>query len=114
MLAGACAGLATLARVDGLLLTVAPATAWVVRRGWARPQMVAWGFASAAAFLVVLSPWLARNLAEYGSALPSAGGHMLWIRSYNEQFSIGHDVSMATYLGGGSGDIIGSKLQAVG
>src|SRR5687767_411196 len=89
--AGAFAGLATLARIDGVLLTVAVATAWFVRRGWSPWRSVAtggaslaWGLASAAAFLLVLAPWLVRNASVFGSPLPSAGGHTLWIRSYNE------------------------------
>jgi hypothetical protein len=118
---GALAGLATLARIDGVLLTVGVATAWFIRRGWSpwKPTRIggatfAWGLASALAFLAVLAPWLARNLATYGTALPSTGGHTLWIRSYNEQFSIGHEVSLATYLDWGWGNILGSKLYAVG
>jgi 4-amino-4-deoxy-L-arabinose transferase-like glycosyltransferase len=114
VLAGACAGLATLARVDGILLAVAPAAAWLLRGGWRQWRLLGWGFASAAAFGLVLSPWLLRNLAEYGSAFPSAGGHTLWIRTYNEQFSIGHAVSPTTYLEMGVAEIIGSKLQAWG
>ena len=115
--AGAFAGLATLARIDGALLTVAVATAWFVRRGWSPWQAVrtggatvAWGFASAAAFLVVLAPWLARNVAVFGTPLPSAGGHTLWITEYNEQFSIGHEVSFATYLDWGLVNIVTSKI----
>jgi hypothetical protein len=112
VVAGAAAGFATLARVDGLLLTVAPLAAWLVRRQWIALRGFAWGAVSVGAFGAVLAPWLARNLAQYGSLFPSAGGHTLWIRSYNEQFSIGHDVSLATYLQAGPAEIIGSKLGA--
>jgi hypothetical protein len=63
---------------------------------------------------VVLAPWLARNLAVFGSVLPSAGGHTLWITTYNEQFTIGSEVSLATYLEWGWANIIGSKLLAWG
>jgi 4-amino-4-deoxy-L-arabinose transferase-like glycosyltransferase len=119
--AGAFAGLATLSRIDGALLTLAVATAWFVRRGsmpWKPPRIggasLGWGVASAAAFLAVLAPWLARNVAVFGTALPSAGGHTLWIREYNEQFSIGHEVSLATYLDWGWLNIIGSKLYSWG
>jgi 4-amino-4-deoxy-L-arabinose transferase-like glycosyltransferase len=112
VLAGAAVGLATLARVDGLLLAVAPATAWLVLRGWRRWDLWAWAFASALAFGVVVAPWLARNLATYGSPLPSAGGHTLWITSYNEQFSIGHSVDLAHYLAWGWPQILGSKLSS--
>lgn len=111
---GALAGLATLARIDGALLTVAVATAWFLRRGWSRVAGFAWGFGAAAAFIGVLSPWIARNVAVFGSALPSAGGHTLWITSYNEQFTIGREVSLATYLEWGWANIIGSKLVSWG
>ena len=112
--AGIAAGLATLARVDGVLLTVAPAVAWLTVRGWRRPALIGWGFASAAGFLLVLGPWLVRNAVVFGSPLPSAGGHTLWITSYNEQFSIGHPVDLAHYLAWGWANIIGSKVEAWG
>jgi hypothetical protein len=105
--AGVCAGLAGLARVDGLLLLVAPAVAWWVRRP--RPS-AAWLLAAVAAFCVVMAPWWARNLAEFGSAFPSAGGHTLWITTYNQQFSIAADPSLAGYLELGVGNIVVSKL----
>ncbi len=115
VLAGACVGLATLARVDGLLLAAAPATAWAVRRDWLSwPSRLGWGLASGAAALLVVAPWLARDLAVFGSPLPSAGGHTLWITSYNQQFSIAPDPSVAGYLAWGPANIIGSKVAAWG
>jgi 4-amino-4-deoxy-L-arabinose transferase-like glycosyltransferase len=113
--AGAATGLATLARVDGLLLTVAPAAAWWVRGDWRSwPSRLAWGASSAVAFAFVLAPWIARDLAVFGSAFPSAGGHTLWITSYNQQFSIAADPTFAGYLAQGPLPIIGSKLGAWG
>ena len=115
VLAGVCVGLATLARVDGLLLGVAPATAWAVRREWPTwPVRLGWGFASLAAALVVLAPWLARDIGAFGSPFPSAGGHTLWITSYNKQFSIASDPTFGEYLAWGPANIIGSKLAAWG
>ena len=118
VLAGAAAALAALTRIDGVLLTLAPATAWLIGRGWTpwrplggRPSWAA-GFASAGVFLLVLAPWLARNLAAFGTPMPSAGGHMLWITNYNEQFSIGHEVTLSTYLEWGWANILGSKIAS--
>ncbi|HET7582875.1 MAG TPA: hypothetical protein VFL75_09010 [Candidatus Limnocylindria bacterium] len=109
---GALAGVATLTRVDGLLVLVAPVTAWFVRgaagRSWA-PLL-----GGLAAFLAVLAPWLVRDLVVFGSAFPSAGGHTLLITTYNEQFSIGGDPSPASYLAWGLPAIVGSKLAAWG
>jgi hypothetical protein len=114
VLAGGLIGLATLTRVDGLFLAVAPAVAWWTRMREMRPAVaLGIGVAAALACVAVMAPWLARNFAVYGAALPSAGGHTLWITSYNEQFSIGHEVSLATYLAAGPGLIIGSKLAAI-
>jgi hypothetical protein len=59
-----------------------------------------------------LAPWLARNLATFGALFPSAGGHTLWITSYNDQFSIGHPITLERYLATGPVVIIGSKLGA--
>ena len=128
VVSGAAAGVATLARVDGLLLAAAPLTAWAVTRGWGpwrsettdattatrRTRVLGYGVLVLAglAGLAVLAPWLARNLATFGSAFPSAGGHTLWITSYNEQFSISTDPSLATYLEWGWANIIGSKITA--
>jgi 4-amino-4-deoxy-L-arabinose transferase-like glycosyltransferase len=109
------AGLATLARVDGLLLTVAPAVAWLLRSDWRPPRVrFAWGLASGLAFAVVLTPWLLRNLAVFGAAFPSAGGHTLWISTYNQQFSISDQPTLSSYLAWGPLNIVGSKLASWG
>ena len=105
--AGACAGAAELTRVDGLLLLVAPLVAWWVRR----PRTsVAWPVAALAAFALVMTPWWLRNLAEFGAAFPSAGGHTLWITTYNQQFSITADPSPGAYLASGPATVIGARL----
>jgi hypothetical protein len=116
---GAFAGLATLARIDGALLTAGLATAWFVRRGWSPWRAthsggasVAWGAASAGAFVAILAPWLWRNVSTFGTPLPSTGGHTLWITTYNEQFSIGHEVSLSSYLDWGLLNIVASKVTA--
>lgn len=120
VLAGLGVGVATLARIDGMVLALAPATAWFVRRGtgpW-RVELprLSWvsALGCAAAALIVVLPWLFRQQVVYGTPFPSAGGHTLWITSYNEQFSIGHPVDLATYLGSGAPAIIGSKLTSWG
>ncbi|MCV0404512.1 MAG: glycosyltransferase family 39 protein, partial [Chloroflexi bacterium] len=115
---GAFVGLATLARVDGLLLAVAPMTAWLVLlvRGGPRdlPRLAGMGILSLGAFALVVAPWAVRNLAEYGSMLPSAGGHTLWITDYNEQFTISSEPTPSDYLAWGIGPIVLSKLLAWG
>jgi 4-amino-4-deoxy-L-arabinose transferase-like glycosyltransferase len=110
---GAAGGLATLARIDGLLLSVASgAAALVVWRRGGHGMAVIGLAAAASAFIAVMAPWLARNLIVFGSPLPSAGGHTLFITSYNEQFSISHDPTLTSYLAWGLPAIVGSKLAS--
>jgi 4-amino-4-deoxy-L-arabinose transferase-like glycosyltransferase len=115
---GLLVGVATLARIEGVLLATAPATAWLIGMRWApwlvegpRPGWWA-GLASAAACLVVVTPWAVRNIQTLGAPLPSTGGHTLWIKDYNEQFSITADTSASAFLAQGPATIIGQKLGA--
>lgn len=119
MIAGIAAGLASLTRIDGVLLTLAPATAWLVQRPFAADSAfstsrtaVAWGAASAGAFVAVVAPWLLRDLAVFGTPFPSPGGRLLWIRDYNEHLSVSLDLSISRYLEWGPLAIVGSKLRA--
>lgn len=115
---GALVGLATLARIEGVLLSVATATAWLIgmkRTPWEwQRRPVGWlaGIGSFAAFSAVVAPWAMRNLFTFGAALPSTGGSTLWIKSYNEQFSITADTSFGAYLAQGFLPIVVSKAQA--
>ena len=115
---GLLVGVATLARIEGVLLSLATATAWMIGMGWGpwraegpKPGWLA-GFASAGAFAAVLVPWALRNIASFGAALPSTGGHTLFIKSYNEQFSMTADTSVGAFLAQGPLTIIGQKVSA--
>ena len=119
IVSGVAVGLATLTRVDGVLLAVAPAIAWLARRGMGPWRVegpaigIGWAAAGAAACALVLAPWLARQVAEFGSALPSAGGRLLWIASYNEQFSITGDPTLGSYLASGPAVVVGARLDTL-
>lgn len=118
VLSGALVGVATLARIEGVLLAVAPATAWLIGMRWSRWAVrgprPGWGagFAAAGGFVIVTAPWAIRNLLTFGSVLPSTGGHTLWIKSYNEQFSVTADTSLDAFLAQGALTILGQKLDA--
>ena len=120
VLAGAACGLASLTRIDGALLALAPATAWLVLKPFGRGRLgspiraLGWGAASAAAFVAVVAPWLVRDVIAFGTAFPSPGGRLLWIRDYNEHLSIGLDLTFERYLDWGPGSILISKLLAAG
>lgn len=119
VLGGACVGLATLSRTDGILLGVPFALAFVVdlvRRH--RPMRIGWTAAvlCALAFLVVTAPWWARQLAVFGSLTPSgSSGRILWITDYRELYSIGGDPpTLISFLGQGLGPLLSSRLAGLG
>ncbi len=109
-LGGLLVGLATLARNDGVLVGAALAIAfawdrWAARRsgGARRPAIPAWAaVACFALFLAVVAPWLARQLAVFGSISPSSGsGKVLFIRSIEEWNSITTPANLEWLLGPG-------------
>jgi Dolichyl-phosphate-mannose-protein mannosyltransferase len=129
-LAGLLAGLASLARNDGVLLAGAIGLVWLAdrlrwwraRRGrhaWShvddRPP-IGWlaGGLAAVLFLVVMGPWWARQLLTFGSISPtSSSGAALWIRSISEWNSITADPTLARFLAQGWGAIIASRLDGL-
>lgn len=118
--AGAGVGLAAMTRIDGTLLAVAPAVAWLIRRRvgpWRvdlPPLSWGWAIACGAVAVAIVLPWLMRQQGVFGTPLPSAGGHTLWITTFNEQFSIGHPVGPQSYFALGWPAIIGQKLESWG
>ena len=117
--AGLMAGLATLARNDGVLLgaAVGLAFAWDRWRAWrskgSRIPAIPWRYAFAcfALFLVVMAPWYLRQLEVFGSLSPSSSsGRILLIRTYEEMNSVTSDTSLAGFLGQGPGPLLSSRL----
>ncbi len=126
-LGGLLAGLAALARNDGVLLAGAMGVVWLLDRvrwwrrrsgagAWARtddrrPITVIAAVGFAILFLAVIGPWWARQLATFGSISPtSASGAALWIRDISEWNSITAAPSLDRFLAQGPGPIIASRL----
>ena len=125
--AGVLAGLASLARNDGVLLAGAVGLVWLgdrVRwwrarrggRGWShvedRPP-ISWfaGGLAVVGFLVVMGPWWARQLLTFGSISPtSASGAALWLRDISEWNSITAHPTLSSYLAQGLGTIAAHDL----
>jgi hypothetical protein len=127
IVAGFLAGLASLARNDGVLLAGAVGLVWLADRvrwwrarrggrGWTHvedrpPISVFAGVLAAVAFLVVMGPWWARQLATFGSISPtSSSGAALWLRDISEWNSITAHPSLSSYLAQGLGTIAGHDL----
>lgn len=130
-------GLAQLSRADAAVLLVAISITFVSGRGhrdvrmpsfgknaakistpfsgdWLKLQIIA-VVALGAGFILVLLPWFVRNILVVGSPLAPGTTRTLWLLSYDEFFS--YDVARLTlerYLDWGIGNILGSKLTALG
>ena len=116
---GLLVGLATLARSDGVLVGAALALAfgWDRWRAWRsggarRPAIPAWAaVACFALFLVVIAPWLARQVAVFGSFLPSsASGKVLFIRAIEEWNSITTPADLQWLWSQGLGPLVASRM----
>ena len=120
------AGLATLARNDGLLVLAALGIvfAWDRWRSWRaaragrqprrsarRPISLAAAVGCVAVFVLVMAPWWARQLAVFGSLSPStASGKVLFIRDIGEWNSITTPASLDHLLGMGIGPLIETRI----
>ena len=113
---GVVVGLATLTRVDGVLLGL-PFAVIGIRETWralrGRPGALGWvpAVACAALFVLVVSPWLLRQLAIYGSILP--GGQTLWLTEYQQLFSFGRAPTLDSLLALGPGQLLSSRFDAL-
>ena len=121
-LAGLLVGVATLARNDGVLVgaAVGLAFAWDRWRAWrsggARPPAIPiWAaVACAGLFFVVVAPWLARQLAVFGTLSPStASGKVLFLRNIGEWNSITTPATLQRLLGEGIGPLVASRVDGL-
>jgi hypothetical protein len=117
--AGLLAGLATLARNDGLLVLVALGLvfAWDRWRAWRSAGGRVPGISVSAAigcvvvFVLVMAPWWARQLAVFGSLSPStASGKVLFIRSIDEWDSVTTPATLDHLLGMGIGPLLATRI----
>jgi 4-amino-4-deoxy-L-arabinose transferase-like glycosyltransferase len=122
MLAGLLAGLATLARTDGVLVLVGLGLVWLGDRvlAWrskgARPARIPLSAAigCVALFLLVMAPWWARQYLVFGSFSPStATGKVLDIREFAEWNSITTPATLEWLFGQGLGPFVASRVTGL-
>lgn len=110
--AGAGAGLAHLARADGMLLLVAIGLVAV----WpepGRPRGKGWlALYLLPGYLAVMLPWFVRNWQVAGTFLPPAGTQTIWLAGYDELFSYGRELSARTFLAQGAAQILQGRWWA--
>lgn len=117
--AGLLVGLATLSRNDGVFVgaALALAFAWDRWRAWRSrgTRAVAIPLWSAVAcfglFVVVMAPWIGRQLAVFGSISPSsASGKVFFIRTIEEWNSVSTPANLDWLLGQGIGPLLVSRV----
>ncbi len=120
-LAGALAGLAHLARADGLLLVGVLALMAV----WPRPESgsetrphnfkrgLAWTGAGLAAYGLVMLPWLVRNWRAIGTPLPVGGAATIWLRGYDEIVRYPAAITADSFFAWGWENIVRSRWEAL-
>jgi hypothetical protein len=122
VLAGLFVGVATLARNDGVLVGAAVGLAflWDRWRAWRSggsrlPAIPVWAaVACAGLFVLVVAPWLAHQLAVFGTLSPSAAsGKVLFIRDIGEWNSITTPATLEHLLGQGLGPLIASRIDGL-
>lgn len=117
--AGIFAALSHLSRADGLLLLAivplsVPFYALRSTRNASRLafRTLLFTFYFLLGYLIVMSPWFARNYIAVGALVASAGTKTLWLTHYDELFRLADDLTPARYLAWGASAIIGSKVNA--
>ena len=65
-------------------------------------------------FLLLMSPWYARNLSEFGSLMAPGGSRALWLTSYNDTFAYpASQLTLQRWLASGWDVILQARLGAL-
>lgn len=109
LVAGGLVGLAHLTRADGLLLLIPGLiAAWSCRRRASAISLLVCGY------LVVMSPWWARNWAAIGGPFPPGQNRTLWLTQYDDLFSFPASIlTPERWLASGLAAIVTSRLEAL-
>lgn len=109
--AGILAGLAHLTRADGVLLLGVGLLGLL----WLR-QHNAWrgGLLLLVGYLTVMGGWFVRNWLVWQRPLSTAGTQTIFLTTYDDLFAYGRTFDLAHLLQWGWGNILDSRLEAVG
>jgi hypothetical protein len=120
-LLGVIAGLLHLARVDGILwVGMAGLAAFLPARLVARrlvfnPGWLLHLIGVLVGYLVIMGPWMLRNLTLFGVPFSPGGQGMLWLTNYNELFIYpARTLSLGHWLQQGLGSILQARISAFG
>ncbi len=118
---GIIAGLMHLARADGLIWLAVGVLigllSFVRRRNNGENtfrSLIVWVAACLTGYLLVMGPWMARNLALFSTPLAPGGTRALWITQYDELYSYPASLlTFQTWVQAGPGPILTGVWQAL-
>lgn len=115
---GILVGLLHLARADGLLWGAGALFALYMGYRKSRQRrllyLLLWGTVLGVGYLLVMSPWLARNLSEWGSLFPPGGSKSFWLSEYEQTMLFPADgVNFQAWLEAGFGVHLRARLAAL-
>ena len=115
---GIALGLAYLSRQEAIWLALTFLLLLTIRLRGQRPRRVLREGVGALApvvigGLIMVLPWLARDLADLGSPFPGQAVENLWLRRNEDIFAWADRPSAAAYLARGAGALIGDRLGAI-
>lgn len=113
---GLLAGLLTLARSDGLLWF--GVTFLVIAWRFVSDRRVGATFLTfflaICGFTFIMGPWFLRTYSIYGTPLAPGGGHLLWLKTYDETFIYpANQLTLQSWLTQGWSQIISARLMAL-
>jgi len=114
--AGLAAGLCHLSRNDGALWALTMIAVFLLGRRDAagpRPAFKHWLLA-AGGYLLVMGPWMIRNLAVFGAAFPPTSAKALLCQNYMDLYAFAKDLSWRAYLAQGTTAVLQRKAAALG
>ncbi|MDO9130097.1 MAG: hypothetical protein Q7U34_09550 [Anaerolineales bacterium] len=114
-LLGLLAGLMHLSRADGILWLLLALLAVI----FSRPSLFTFYFLRITlcilAYLIIISPWLVRNLVVFGFPLAPGGSRALWLTGYNQLFAYpASQLTFAAWWQSGLAEILKARLWALG
>jgi hypothetical protein len=117
---GLVAGLMNLARSDGLLWLAVGCLGLFLKRyrekqGW--PSFLASHLLLIsiffAGYILIMAPWIARNLSVFGAPLTPGGSRVLWMTTYDDTFAYPPDrVNMQNWLAAGWQSALSARWEA--
>ena len=65
-------------------------------------------------YLLAMGPWMLRNWSVFGAPLPGTGAKTMFLTTYDDVFAYGRPLTLQAYLDWGWGEILASKVRALG